>query len=374
MPERGSVSPLEPVGASMLNTRRARAAAFVCAAGLTLGLAGPVASAGPVSSPCGKSFIDVDNNGVCSTGDVSLDAVLKPLSKFDPMNGGHEADINVLVPVATEDGTVIYTPPADGHPVGVVLGGTIRVNTDSVLFVSTTGTLTIAAHISATNEGDIELESCRQITVAPHSVVQDQGAFNEPGIALRAIGSFCLDTNGPATLDIGKQAKFSTPNEIDLDGDRVHLGDQVQLRSTHNTPIDTDGVDVVDAGELTMGKAVKIAGGPFGRAEIHNCGDTVSADRLNVNIGTLDWRGDGSMFCDTEPYDPTSHQQRVTLTNSSITAIDGGLVTNGDPGPSYPCDAITLIKTRVRVPAGGFAFVPTPRVNPSGPCTGTISG
>ena len=339
------------------------------------------APAGAAARPCGKSFIDVDNNGVCSAGDVSLDTYLKPLGS----TAGNFTVVNVDTnqPIAGPSGP-IYTPPADGHPVGVVLGGSISVGTEIEFSVFATGNLHFDGRLSLNLDSDLVATSCRMIDFGKGSRTTVNAA-DDTFAEFHARADQCADTTAPATLEVSKGAWVSTENFLRLEGDNVQLDDHAQLSTFGNINL-TDPNLELHAGNMTLGKGVQIAGAS-GEIDINNCGANVTADHLLVKVSFLDW-GDNDVvglcdhsFSNGEFYNETGSPQRLTLTNSRI---DMGL--NGTAGffmkpgvdannmQFYPCDAITLIKTKVTPPGGDFETIPTPRINPTGPCTGTITG
>jgi len=339
---------------------------------LTLGVVvAPRAGAAP--SPCGRSFIDVDNDGVCSPGDVPLAGVLKPLGTTGPLPSF--VDIDVTNEIVDADFMPVYEPPADDHPVGVVLGGNVTINNGDGIHVFATGTLAINGRIYGNNEAFEQFESCRAIIFGRGALLADQGSENEPEINLQARADLCpLETTAPATLELGKGARLVTSNFMPISADILKIDDHAQLRSTPST-LGSLGDFRIQAGSVQFGRSVKIFGPGF--LEMSMCGGDVSATHLLVQIADFHWQQTGYPCDETlsngVPYNVTSVDgQRLTFTSSRFSVSQGGLV-SANPGQNgYPCDAVTLVKTRVI--GGNLSFFPTPRVNPTGPCTGTIPG
>lgn len=327
-------------------------------------------------SPCGKSFIDVDNDGVCTPGDVSIDGLFATLvSRF----GYVQIDTNAAL--VGSDGTTIYTPPADHHRVGLVFGGSVVLGFQSYLNVLATGDIHVNGRLYANDAIGMFIETCGNIVFRHGALLQTQGAASGQQVYVSARADDCPDlARSPSTLEFGKGARVDTMNDLTLIGDRVQFDDHAQLRAFADVVNEQYGFLQIDSGALVFGKGVNITGPDYSQANIDNCGANTTADRLTIKIGKLLWANfDPEGLCNHTLADGTPYNinvgvgQRLALSRSTLwsTAFQGAveMYANSDDG-TLPCDGITLVHTRIEPVFDWFEFSPAPRVDPAAPCAG----
>lgn len=322
-------------------------------------------------SPCDSSFIDVDDDGVCSPGDVPIAALLKPLAS------GGTFVFDSRMPLTDAGGAVVYTPPADGHPVGVVFGGRIVLGAEADFEVTVTGDVHVNGRMYSNDASFFSVRTCRNLTFERRSLVQTQGIYNTEQVLFIAEASLCPDTTTPARLELARSARINTANDFVLIGDELQVDEHVLLQAFEDLVLEAIGTLELNSGALTFGKSVRVKGAIDNQLYVDNCGATTTADHLNVKIGTMSW-GNGDMYslcnhvlADGTPYNVNvGVPQRLTLTKSTLWSTNGASIVmnpNSTDG-TYACDAITLVKTKVKPYLQSFEFLPAPRLDPAGPC------
>jgi hypothetical protein len=291
-----------------------------------LGLALLVGSVPPALAQTG-SFVDADNNGVWSTGDV-------PLSQFlGPSSFGFNA-------LAAQPGW----KPKSG-PVGLVIQGPL-VLTNWYLDFQVTGDIRFRGKLeSKAVDAVIAFRSLSgNIYIEPSAVIVGSGQMELTAIA--------------GDLRVGKKAQLSnkgSQSDLDLDaGNELYIETGAVFSSASN---DYPLISIWGTEKLTLEPGVKFTGGSHTTISLTSMND-IALDKVSITSG----------YIRIEAYADEAHPaaKRILVTNSTLSQTykngDFRMIAKPDRNTlRYAPEAIVIQNTILKLRTGtGPLFIPNP--------------
>jgi hypothetical protein len=268
------------------------------------------------------SCVDLNNNGVCDSGEPALGPLL---------NAG-SFDTSVAEPG--------YTPPAG--MVGLVLNN-LPLTADG-LNLTATGGIVVNGKLKNPDALDVTMQA-ETITLAPGAQIY-YGRTHDGADGITLFASTFL-MGAKSQIKVGGDDNF-----WDIEAENVHIGTSAKLQAQG---LDTE-IDVTATNSLTFGTNAQFKTSNSGTVSVL-AQASWAATGLKVTSDTIDLEADSPDGLSFAP------QRTLSLTNSNINQDfnDGSLtISAGTPGFHSAIDQLTFTHTRIRSVAGSPDLEPTP--------------